>query len=271
MPADSAPPDLIIARLRAAGCVFAENEARLLREAATDPVELDHLVAERAAGLPLEHVLGWAEFAGLRIAVTPGVFVPRRRSEFLAEQAAALAGRGAVVLDLCCGAGALAAAVLHACGELELHAADIDEVAVRCARRNLPTARVYRGDLFAPLPDQLRGQVEVLVANTPYVPTEAIATMPAEARDYEPRVALDGGTDGLDVQRRVAAEALDWLAPGGYLLVETGAAQAPVTASVFTAHGLTARVAESKDFGATVVIGTAVRTANSIEPRGRTG
>lgn len=250
------PTDPVVVRLRAAGCVFAEDEARLLRAAAGGPAELDELVARRVAGLPLEHLLGWVEFAGLRLVVAPGVFVPRRRTEFLAERAVALARPGAVVLDLCCGCGALGAAMLAALGELELYAADVDEAAVRCARRNLPTARVYRGDLFAPLPEQLRGRVEVLVANTPYVPTGAIATMPPEARDHEPRAALDGGPDGLDVQRRVARSAPGWLAPGGHLLVETGTEQAPVTAAVFAAHGLAARVTEDEESAGTVVIGT---------------
>jgi release factor glutamine methyltransferase len=261
------PLSAAVARLRAAGCVFAEDEAGLLHEAAAGPAELDALLERRVAGLPLEHLLGWAEFAGLRIVVAPGVFVPRRRTEFLAERAAALARPGAVVLDLCCGSGALGAALLAALGELELHAADIDASALRCARRNLPTARVYQGDLFAPLPDGLRGRIEVLVANTPYVPTEAIATMPPEARDHEPRRSLDGGADGLDVQRRVAAQAPGWLAPRGHLLVETSTEQAPVTASVFRAHGMAAEVAESEELGATVVIG--VLPSGEPGPQGR--
>src|SRR3954454_10326349 len=95
----------IVSTLRAAGCVFAEDEARLLAEAARDPVELADMVARRAAGVPLEHVLGWASLCGLRVAVDPGVFVPRRRTELLASQAIELAPRGAVVVDLCCGSG----------------------------------------------------------------------------------------------------------------------------------------------------------------------
>jgi release factor glutamine methyltransferase len=104
----------VIIRLRAAGCVFAEDEARLLISAARTPAELDAMVARRTAGLPLEQVLGWAEFCGLRIAVAPGVFVPRRRTEFLVRQAAELARPGAVIVDLCCGAGAIGAALAAA-------------------------------------------------------------------------------------------------------------------------------------------------------------
>jgi release factor glutamine methyltransferase len=256
MPAEDGDlPDPIVARLRAAGCVFAEDEARLLRAAVDTPAELDVLLARRVDGAPLEALLGWAEFCGLRIAVEPGVFVPRRRTAFLVELAAELARPGAVVVDLCCGTGAVGAAVAAAVPGVEVFAADIEPAAVRCAGRNLPPHHVYEGDLFAALPTALRGEVDLLVVNAPYVPTDAIATMPPEARDHEPRRALDGGADGLDVQRRVAAEAPTWLRPGGALLIETGADQAPRTAAAFTAAGLTPRVAHSEELYATVVVG----------------
>src|SRR6201996_895575 len=132
------PDSAIVTRLRAAGCVFAEDEARLLIAAARTPAELDVMVGQRVAGLPLEQVLGWAEFCGLRITVTPGVFVPRRRTEFLVRQAAALARPGAVIVDLCCGAGAIGAALAAAEEGAEVYAADIDAAAVRCARQNIP-------------------------------------------------------------------------------------------------------------------------------------
>jgi release factor glutamine methyltransferase len=244
----------VVSRLRAAGCVFAEEEARLLRDAASEPDALAALVARRVAGEPLEYVLGWAEFHGLRLAIEPGVFVPRHRTEFLADQAAALARPGAVVVDLCCGCGAVGAAVAAAV-PVELHAADVSPAAVRAARRNV--ARVYEGDLFTPLPAELRGRVEVLVANVPYVPTDAIAMMPPEARDHEPREALDGGGDGLDVLRRVAARARDWLAPGGHLLVETGRRQAALAVSVMADARLDARAVSAEGEEATVVIGRA--------------
>jgi release factor glutamine methyltransferase len=250
----SVPSSLIVSRLRAAGCVFAEDEARLLISTARTPDELDAMVDRRVAGLPLEQVLGWAEFCGLRITVTPGVFVPRRRTEFLVRQAAALARPGEVIVDLCCGAGAIAAALAAAVDEAEVHAVDVDPAAVRCARRNVP-GHVYQGDLYEPLPVGLRGRVGVLVANVPYVPTEEIRFLPPEARAHEPRAALDGGADGLDVLRRVAAAAHGWLAPGGHLLIETSERQAPAAQAAFTASGLTTRVASSEDLHATVVTG----------------
>ncbi|MBO1269311.1 putative protein N(5)-glutamine methyltransferase [Arthrobacter cavernae] len=247
----------VTARLRSAGCVFAEDEARLLISAARIPDELDHMVDQRAAGLPLEHILGWAEFCGRRIAVGPGVFVPRRRTEYLVRQAAALARPGAVVVDLCCGSGAVGAALAAAVAGIELYAADVDPAAVRCARRNVVPVggQVFEGDLYAALPATLRGRVDVLVANAPYVPTEEVGMMPPEARLHEPLVALDGGADGLDVQRRVAEGALEWLAPGGHLLIETSVRQAPTTAALSERVGLAARVEHSEEFDATVVAG----------------
>jgi release factor glutamine methyltransferase len=272
----------VVARLRAAGCVFAEDEARLLAEAARTPAELDALVQRRVSGLPLEQVVGWAEFHGLRVSVDPGVFVPRRRSEFLVDTAVSLAHRqsssgapapdhprrppsppGPVIVDLCCGTGALGLAVATALGGTalggtELHAADIDRAAVACARRNLEPAggHVYEGDLFGPLPPALRGRVGVLICNAPYVPSPEVTFLPPEARDYEPRVALDGGPDGLAVLRRVAAAAARWLAPGGTLLVETSDQQAPVMARAMATAGLTARVRTCEEYRATVVTGS---------------
>ncbi|MGY1822440.1 putative protein N(5)-glutamine methyltransferase [Geodermatophilus sp. SYSU D00079] len=251
-----------MARLRAAGCVFAEDEAAALVAATPDPAAVEALVARRVAGEPLETVLGWAEFCGLRIAVEPGVFVPRLRTGLLVDRAAAVL-RGVphpVVVDLCCGTGAVGAAVAAAAGPVELHAADVDPVAVRCAGRNLAPVggRVHQGDLYDALPPDLLGRVDLLAVNAPYVPTAAIALMPPEARDHEPRTALDGGADGVDLQRRVAAGARRWLAPRGVLLLETSRAQAPLTAAAVTAGGLTAEVVHDGERDATVVSGRRV-------------
>lgn len=262
----------VVGRLRAAGCVFAEEEARLLAAAAASTGQLDTLVDRRVSGLPLEHLLGWAEFCGLRIDVDAGVFVPRRRTEFLVRQGVLLlqasgqpfqlsdgAGLPAVV-DLCCGSGAVGTALAALAGPVELHAADVDPAAVSCARRNiLPLGgEVHEGDLYGPLPAGLRGRVDLLAVNAPYVPTAGIRTMPQEARLHERRVSLDGGADGLDVQRRVAAAAPQWLGPGGHLLIETSRRQAPQTVELFLRNGLTARVASSEELDATVVIGALV-------------
>jgi len=252
------PDDDLVARLRAAGCVFAEDEARLLRQAARGR-DLDDLAARRIAGEPLEHLLGWAEFCGRRLAVEPGVFVPRSRTALLVDQAlAAVSPPGQdppVVVDLCCGCGAVGAALLATRPDLDLHAADVDPAAISCARRNLPAARVHQGDLYAALPRCLAGRVDVLVANAPYVPTGDIALMPPEARNHEPMTALDGGGDGLDVLRRVIAGAPDWLRAGGTLLVESSTRQAPVLTAAMAAAGLTAAVVHDDETGGTAVVG----------------
>jgi release factor glutamine methyltransferase len=258
-PATASPPltadDPLVATLRQAGCVFAEDEARLLRSAARAEADLDALVARRVAGVPLEHVVGWAEFYNLRVAVRDGVFVPRRRTELIVDEAARLTPPGATVVDVCCGSGAIGAALASLREDIELHATDVDPVAVSCARVNLAPVggKVHAGDLFEALPTRLQGHVDVVVACAPYVPTAEIVHMPPEAREHEPTVALDGGEDGLDVVRRIAARAAQWLAPGGHLLIETSSAQADDAAEDFAAHGLAPRVVD--DGEATVVIG----------------
>ncbi|MFI2702302.1 putative protein N(5)-glutamine methyltransferase [Cellulosimicrobium composti] len=275
--------DDLAARLRAAGCVFAEEEAARLVERADDAHHLEALVARRVEGEPLEHVLGYVDFHGLRIGVDPGVFVPRQRTVLLVDEAVALARRRAirtrppetvpgqagdpvVVVDVCCGAGALGLAVATDLGSgadagrrpVDLHVTDLDPAAVACAARNVAAVGgvAYRGDLFDPLPTRLRGRVDVLLANVPYVPTGEIPLLPPEARDHEARVALDGGGDGLDVLRRVAADAPRWLAPGGHLLTESGERQASGAVAVLERAGLAARVVRDEEIGATVVVGT---------------
>lgn len=262
---------VVVDTLRAAGCVYAEDEAELLLSGATTPGALTTMLDQRVAGLPLEHVLGWVEFFGLRWVVDPGVFVPRRRTELLVRQAAALAAPGSVVLDLCCGSGAIGAALATVVDRAQVHASDVDPAAVRCARANLVSAqgRVHEGDLYEPLPAALRGRVDILLANAPYVPTGSIALMPREARLHERRVALDGGADGLEVQRRVIAEAPQWLAPGGHLLVETSRGQEAGTAEAFSRNGLHPQVAHCDELDATVVYGTssASRRIHRLRPR----
>lgn len=247
--------DPLVTRLRGAGCVFAEDEARLLRAAASGSA-LERLVERRVAGEPLEVLLGWAEFAGLRVAVAAGVFVPRRRSELLAQLALDALAPGAVVVELCCGVGAIAAAVRARCPDAEVHACDIDPDAVAVARRNLPPERVHTGDLYDALPAALRGGVAVLVANAPYVPSDEIAFMPPEAREHEHRVALDGGPDGHAVQARIASGCRAWLAPGGRVIVETSSRQAERTAALFAEQGLATRVVRDAERSGTAVVGT---------------
>ncbi|MDT0166237.1 putative protein N(5)-glutamine methyltransferase [Actinotalea sp. AC32] len=259
-PADAT--DDVVRRLRAAGCVFAEDEARLLRAQADGDV-LDALVARRVAGEPLEYVLGWAELAGVRVAVTRGVFVPRRRTTLMVEEATRLARTAArstgprpVVVDLCCGTGAVGLVVALRAGEVELHAVDVDPAAVRCAQDNL--ARVgghaRTGDLTAGLPDELRGRVDVVVANVPYVPTDEVRLLPPESRLHEPVTAVDGGPDGLDLARRVLSEAAGWLSRPGHVLVEVAAHQVAPAEQAARAAGLVPRTVRDDDLDAVVLV-----------------
>jgi release factor glutamine methyltransferase len=260
----------IVSLLKSAGCVFAEDEATLLLAADSSPAQLSLNVQRRIEGVPLEHILGWAEFAGGRIAVEPGVFVPRRRTELLVNQALDLLSGGVlevppdgvlaappVVVDLCCGSGAVGTAILRRAPYVELHAADIEPAAVRCAWRNLEPlgGHVHWGDLFSALPPALLGRVAVLAVNAPYVPTQAIRTMPPEARLYEPAVSLDGGPDGLDFHRRVAAGGIHWLAPHGHLLIETSDRQSGRTSDIMAAAGFAVRTVRSDEVDGTVVVG----------------
>ncbi len=241
--------------------MFAEHEAGLLLAAAAgDADDFRVLVERRIAGEPLEHVVGWAEFRGMRIAVGPGVFVPRPRTEALVARAIDLVRDVSrpIVVDLCCGSGALGAVIARDVAGVQLHASDVDPVAVEYARRNVEPlgGRAYVGDMDAALPPAVRGRVDLLVANVPYVPTSDIALLPCEARDHEPRSALDGGADGLDLARDVAEIAPAWLKRGGHVLVEVTPEQAPMLTGVFEWAGLTTSVCTEGDLAATIVIGT---------------
>lgn len=253
----------VVRRLAAAGCVFAEDEADLLVAQAASDAELHRMTVLREMGRPLELVVGWAEFCGLRVAVADGVFVPRRRTELLVEVAHRLSPDAQVLVELCCGTGAVSMALARH-GIREVHVVDVDADAVRCAEANLSGtgAACYAGDLFGPLPPHLRGRVEMLVASPPYVPTDAITALPAEARLHEPRVALDGGRDGLTVHRRIARAAASWIAPTGHVLLETSAGQGEPLAGVWDDEGWAAGVHRREETDSTVVV--AARDARQL-------
>jgi release factor glutamine methyltransferase len=251
----------IAVELRSSGSVFAEGEADLLMSEARDETELVAMVQRRVNGEPIQVIVGWAEFCGIRIVVKPGVFVPRSRTEFLAQRAIAL-GHGIehpVVADLCCGAGAIATAVTNSLDCGAVYASDIHDRAVDCARANLgDRGHALHGDLYETLPPDIVGKVDLLAVNAPYVPTESISLMPAEARLHEVRVALDGGADGLDVQRRVAAGAATWLSADGWVLMETSKDQATESAKLFRGTGLEATVETNEELDATIVVASRV-------------
>lgn len=213
----------LVRRLAAAGCVAAEDEAGDLLAAARDPAQLRAWVDRRLAGEPLAWVIGGLRFCGLDLRVEPGVYVPRWQSEALAERAArrlAPAGRAA---DLCTGSGALATVLSARVPGVEVVGTDLDPAAVACARANGVDARL--GDLFDPLPGHWAGRVDVVTAVAPYVPTGGLRLLPRDSIEHEPRVALDGGPDGLDTLRRIVSGAGHWMRPGGFLLLELGHGQ----------------------------------------------
>jgi release factor glutamine methyltransferase len=249
--------DEVVERLRATGCVFAEDEAALLRETAGTTAELAAMLDRRVAGEPLEHVLGWVELRGERYIVGPGVFVPRQRSRVLVDAALELleGTRAPVVLEICCGVAALGAAIGRARPDAEVWASDLDPAAVAIARRNLPPERVRQGDLFAGLPGELAQRVDLVVANAPYVPTDEIVMMPVEAREHEPRLSLDGGADGVDLHRRIAAESVIWLAPGGALVIETSRRQVGLTRRALAENGFGTSIRRDDEIDGTAVVG----------------
>lgn len=241
--------DDVVVRLRAAGCVFAEEEAAILQEVAhdqsargefaNDAAALELLVARRESGEPLEHIVGWVEFCGQRLSVGPGVFIPRQRTALLAAAAISVADSQPhpVVLEMYCGVAPVASSIGRAVERAQLHAADIDPLALEYARRNLPAgSSVYRSDGFSGLPRQLKGTVTVIVAVPPYVPDRADVFMPREAREYEPEWTRLAGLEGLDHVYSLIDNASQWLAPDGEVLIELNRNQHPAAAThAFTA------------------------------------
>ena len=252
----------LVEELARAGCVYAEEEAAVLLEAAATPGDLAAMVARRSAGEPLEHVVGWADFRGLRLLVGPGVFVPRPRSGLLVDEAVSVLrgladrGRNVVVVDLCCGVGALGAAVAAEVPGVLVHAVDADPRAVACAERNLSAwdGHVHRGDLWDAVPPRLRGEVDLVVASPPYVTSDKIRLLPTEARAFEAPLALDGGPDGLDVVRRLVRDAPRWLAPAGWLAVEVGESQVQAAVELLADRGWAAGAVVDDEVGAAAVL-----------------
>lgn len=226
----------LAARLAAAGCVAAEEEAEELLEAsAGDPERLERLLARRLDGQPLAWVVGAATFAGHRVVVHPGVYVPRWQSEALVERAIGYLPTDGVAVDLCTGSGAVAVALARARPGARVLGTELDPVACRCAAVN--GVEVHTGHLADPLPKELVGRVDVVVGVVPYVPTAAVDLLSRDARDHEPRQALDGGPDGLDLLRPAVEAAGALLRPGGVLLLELGAEQDAALAPTLDAAG----------------------------------
>lgn len=208
-----------------AGCIAAREEAdELLDAAAGDPGVLDHLVTRRLKGEPIAWLTGAVSFCGVRLSVAPGVYVPRWQTEPLARRAVTLLPLAGVAVDLCTGAGAVAAVLAAAVPTARVLATELDPNAVRSARSN--GVEVFEGWLDDPLPQELQGRVDVLTAVVPYVPTGSLPLLPSDVQTFEPRPALDGGIDGMDLLAEVARRSPSWLSPGGRVLLELGGDQA---------------------------------------------
>jgi release factor glutamine methyltransferase len=210
--------------LTKAGCVAAHEEAdELIEAAAGDQAVLRDLVSRRTDGEPIAWLTGTLTFCDVKLFVAPGVYVPRWQTEPLARRAAALLPPAGVAADLCTGAGAIAAALAAAVPTAHILATELDNNAVQCARRN--RLEVFEGFLDDPLPPDFRHRIDVLTAVVPYVPTDYLRLLPRDVQTFEPRLALDGGVDGMDLLVEVARRSTGWLRRGGWLLLELGGDQ----------------------------------------------
>lgn len=255
----------LVARLRSAGCVFAEEEAEILLEAAgKDRVRLERLASGRVAGAPLEPLVGWVGFGGLRLAIEPGVFVPRQRTLRLADEAVREVrrrfeerGRQVVFLEAFAGVAPLASTVAARVPPARVIACELDPRARAQARRNLGAdGETHSADVLRGLPEELRGAVDVIAAVPPYVPAAELGLLPREAREHEPESALDGGPDGLRYARALIEQSAVWLTRDGVLLIELHRSQAAEAARCARSAGLLAeqpRSAPDDEEGQTVV------------------
>ncbi len=258
----------LVAALRGAGSVFAEEELAELQRAAdeSDVIEaIEMYVERRTLGEPIEHIVGSARFAELRIVVHPGVFVPRRRTELVAtivadrlrEVADAATGRPRL-LDFGCGTGAIAALAAHRVPGIDIVAVDAESNAVACARVNLPGALVVQASALDALDDHGASEpFDVVAANLPYVPTAELALMPHEARDFEPLIALDGGTDGLDPLHEHAWAIGARLRTGGIAVTEVAPHQVETATAMLEQAGFVSVVVRTDEAsGATALVAT---------------
>lgn len=196
------------------------------------------MVARRGRREPLQHILGTQEFCGLEFEVTPDVLIPRHDTEVLVTEALARMPEAQSILDIGTGSGCIAVALAHRLPGASVTALDISEAALMVARRNAGrngvTIEFLQGSLFEPVAGR---QFDLIVSNPPYIPSSDIETLEPEVRDFDPRGALDGGPDGLDVYRSLIPAAATVLSPGGLLLLEVGLGQAADVVQMFRAAG----------------------------------
>ncbi|MEX0874411.1 MAG: peptide chain release factor N(5)-glutamine methyltransferase [Actinomycetota bacterium] len=205
----------------------------------------DELVKRRATGEPLAFILGWVEFLDFKMAIEPGAFIPRLTSEFLAKQAIRRLRKRAkpIHIDLACGIGPVAIGSARAVPKAKVFGVDISKKAVRQAQANATklgagNATFLKGDMFSPLPEELRGKVDVISIHPPYVPKAEVADLPEEIKEYEPAHTLtDASLDGLGLTRRVISEGREWLGPKGWVLIEIVPTESILVRRMFREHG----------------------------------
>ncbi len=233
------------------------------RNDATDEYRADAyfgLIDRRAAGEPLQYILGSQEFMGLNFAVNPSVLIPRQDTETLVELALKRAGekkRSLSILDMCCGSGAIAVSMAHFLPKAKITACDISLEALEVARgnaaRNGLNGRIEfrESDLFFMTKRKktvrIKDSFDMILSNPPYIPTQDIDTLQTEVRDHEPIKALDGGSDGLDFYRRIAEDAFGSLKKDGLMFLEIGCDQAEAVTSLLSGAGYYSEIEVHKD------------------------
>ncbi len=222
----------VLERLTRAGCVAAEEEAGELMASAPDRGTLERWVSRREQGEPLAWITGQIDFLGRTLHVAAGVYVPRYQTEELAARAGRLLPKGGRAADLCTGVGAVAAYLSSVDPGATVVATDLDRRAATCARSN--GVAVVVADLDCGLGSR---SFDVVTAVAPYVPTGAMRLLAPDVVRYEPRLALDGGPDGLDILRRLVTGASRLLRPGGWLLTEIGGEQGTAIGTHLAASG----------------------------------
>jgi release factor glutamine methyltransferase len=228
--------DAIAERLSAGGFIAAREEAaELLAAAGADASRLEQMLARRLRGEPLAWICGRTRFCGIELSIDTGVYVPRWHSELIARRAAELLDDGRIAIDVCTGSGAVACVLMEMRPRARVIATDVDSRAVACARRNGVDALL--GNLFAPLPLNVRGRVDIVVGVVPYVPTFKLAMLQRDTFTFEDALAYDGGADGVDTLRRVIVESPTWLRGGGALVLEVGTDQLDAIADNLDAAG----------------------------------
>ncbi len=192
---------------------------------------------QRAVHVPLQHLLGYQDFMGLRFQVNEYVLIPRQDTEILVEEAMRYLHDGMRILDLCTGSGCILLSLLHYSNDCEGVGVDISQEALRVAAQNAELLDIKADFLKSDLYEKVTGKFDLLVSNPPYIERKVIPTLMEEVREYDPYIALDGGEDGLDFYRRIIGGAQDYLKRGGQILMEIGSGQAQAVSELLREAG----------------------------------